>query len=329
MDLSKYNQLEQLSDVQLDYLETSILDVIEDKYTVDSIYIVGSFCFGLDKANDIDIVVCIPLSEYCIVDDDVNNLSIYGVFEELSQLVSRKVKTDIQLIPKNYSEWGNGAINACVNPPRYNLTTRQWIAKQPGDRWNNWIMRQGPKAWAVDRNSNEGRRLAIKHNKIVKYNQLEQLSTQELDKLEYNIADVVTEGYNIKNIFVVGSFCFGLDNVEDIDIVVCIKEPIDVDGLDDYNHNLYKKFEIDYSQQVSKRMGWEISLIPNNLDVFLTNPAKRVKPPMFDLTNRVWINKEPYDKWNYYMVRMDSGVFVIDRDSNEGRRLAEFKRKKH
>ena len=30
---------------------------------------------------------------------------------------------------------------------------------------------------------------------------------------------------------------------------MCIKEPIDVDGLDDYNHNLYKKFEIDYSQQ--------------------------------------------------------------------------------
>ena len=99
MNLSKYNQLEHLSDVQLDYLETSILGVVEDKYTVDSIYIVGSFCFGLNKVNDIDVVVCIPLSEYRIVDDDEDNLSIYGVFEELSQLVSRKVKTDVQLIP--------------------------------------------------------------------------------------------------------------------------------------------------------------------------------------------------------------------------------------
>ena len=60
MDLSKYNQLEQLSSEQLDYLENSLLDVIGDSYSVEQIYIVGSFVFGFDKIKDIDVAVMIP-----------------------------------------------------------------------------------------------------------------------------------------------------------------------------------------------------------------------------------------------------------------------------
>ena len=52
MNLSGYNQLEQLSDDELDYLETSILARLSGYVDVVRLYVVGSFCFGLDKVND-------------------------------------------------------------------------------------------------------------------------------------------------------------------------------------------------------------------------------------------------------------------------------------
>ncbi len=166
MNLGQYNQLEQLSNIELSYLETSILDVFKGVYTVDSIYIVGSFCFGLDKANDIDIVVCVPENESYIRYDQPTGDNVYYMFEGvLSGLITRKVGKQVSLLPHNYNDFLTNCLQD-IKPPMYNLIGRQWVNKQPGDRWNNWILRQGNKSWIVDRDSDEGRQLAIDNNKI-------------------------------------------------------------------------------------------------------------------------------------------------------------------
>ena len=78
MDLSKYNQLEQLSKDQLDELENTLLDVIQDYFTVENIYIIGSFVFGFQKIYDIDVAVMIPESEgYCRLNEDIEDCLLY------------------------------------------------------------------------------------------------------------------------------------------------------------------------------------------------------------------------------------------------------------
>ena len=163
---------------------------------------------------------------------------------------------------------------------------------------------------------------------LSKYNQLEQLNVDELNHLKRSIIDVVGEDWTIDNIFVVGSFVFGLDKANDIDIVVCIPRSefaVDLDDMED--KTVYLTFETLYSQKVRALVGKEVSLIPNNIRQFLTNPMKELDPPMYDLNLNEWLNKTPGDKWNYYMVRVDMECFKIERDSDDGMKIMEIKRK--
>ena len=55
--------------------------------------------------------------------------------------------------------------------------------------------------------------------------------------------------------------------------------------------------------------------MPFNIMDFMTDEVKKINPPMYDLTNRIWINKEPGTKWNYLIVKLDTGKVVLwDRD---------------
>jgi len=160
MDLSKYNQLEQLSSEQLDYLENSILDVIGDSYNVEQIYIVGSFVFGFDKIKDIDVAVMIPESEgYCRLNELSGDRTHYYMFEQiLSGLATRKLGVKISMTPFNHDDFLTDSVKR-VYPPMYNLTKRFWINKQPGDTWNYYMIRQDDYVWKVERDSEEGKRL--------------------------------------------------------------------------------------------------------------------------------------------------------------------------
>ena len=55
IDLSKYHQLEQMSQHDLNMLEQAIVEVCFKDHVVENIFIIGSFVFGLDKINDIDV----------------------------------------------------------------------------------------------------------------------------------------------------------------------------------------------------------------------------------------------------------------------------------
>ena len=150
---------------------------------------------------------------------------------------------------------------------------------------------------------------------LSKYNQLEQMSQHDLNMLEQAIVEVCFKDHVVENIFVIGSFVFGLDKINDIDIVVCIKDPVSQDSLEEDNVKLYSKFQNKYSDKLSKRFNVKISLMPFNIIDFMTDEVKKINPPMFDLTNRIWINKEPGERWNYLIVKLDTGKVVLwDRD---------------
>ena len=150
---------------------------------------------------------------------------------------------------------------------------------------------------------------------LSKYNQLEQMSQHDLNMLEQAIVEVCFKDHVVENIFVIGSFVFGLDKINDIDIVVCIKDPVSQDSLEEDNLTLYQKFQNKYSDKLSKRFNVKISLMPFNIIDFMTDEVKKINPPMYDLTNRIWINKEPGERWNYLIVKLDTGKVVLwDRD---------------
>ena len=150
---------------------------------------------------------------------------------------------------------------------------------------------------------------------LSKYNQLEQMSQHDLNMLEQAIVEVCFKDHVVENIFVIGSFVFGLDKINDIDIVVCIKDPVSQDSLEEDNVKLYSKFQNKYSDKLSKRFNVKISLMPFNIMDFMTDEVKKINPPMYDLTNRIWINKEPGERWNYLIVKLDTGKVVLwDRD---------------
>lgn len=150
---------------------------------------------------------------------------------------------------------------------------------------------------------------------LSKYNQLEQMSQHDLNMLEQAIVEVCFKDHVVENIFVIGSFVFGLDKINDIDIVVCIKDPVEQDSLEEDNVKLYSKFQNKYSDKLSKRFNVKIALMPFNIIDFMTDEVKKINPPMYDLTNRIWINKEPGTKWNYLIVKLDTGKVVLwDRD---------------
>ena len=150
---------------------------------------------------------------------------------------------------------------------------------------------------------------------LSKYNQLEQMSQHDLNMLEQAIVEVCFKDHVVENIFIIGSFVFGLDKINDIDIVVCIKDPVEQDSLEEDNVKLYSKFQNKYSDKLSKRFNIKIALMPFNIMDFMTDEVKKINPPMYDLTNRIWINKEPGTKWNYLIVKLDTGKVVLwDRD---------------
>jgi len=166
MNLSGYNQLEQLSDDELDYLETSILARLSGYVNVVRLYVVGSFCFGLDKVNDIDVVVCISEDDVIINQDQHDTSGVFYMIKDIySGLLSRDLNIKVSMIPNNWGKFLSNDVKR-VKPPYFDLTERMWINKEPGDKWNYYIMRDGHEVWTVDRDSDEGKRLAIDNNKI-------------------------------------------------------------------------------------------------------------------------------------------------------------------
>tara|TARA_B100000768_G_scaffold1750_1_gene2265 strand:- start:148 stop:630 length:483 start_codon:yes stop_codon:yes gene_type:complete len=149
---------------------------------------------------------------------------------------------------------------------------------------------------------------------LSKYSQLEQLSETQLGLLSDSIYDVVQD-YVIENIFMIGSFVFGLDKINDIDIIVCIKEDVDQESLEPENVKLYRQFDNVYSDILSERFNKKVHMRPYNIIDFMTDEAKRVNPPMYDLTNGIWINKSPGDMFPFHMVTIEGGkVVLIPRD---------------
>ena len=145
---------------------------------------------------------------------------------------------------------------------------------------------------------------------LEKYSQLEQLSNTQLGLLKDSIHDVVKD-YVIENIFMIGSFVFGLDKINDIDIIVCIKEHVDQESLEPGNVKLYRQFDTEYSDILSERFNKKVHMRPYNIIDFMTDEAKRVNPPMYDLTNGIWINKSPGDMFPFHMVTIEDGRVVL------------------
>ena len=172
MDLSKYNQLEQLSNDQLDELEQTLLDVIGDHFTVENIYIIGSFVFGFQKIYDIDVAVMIPESEgICRLNEDIDDNKHYHIMErKLSKIATDRLGMKISMTPFNHIDFLTDSVKR-VNPPMYDLTHRIWINKQPGQTWNYYMLRDGDHTWVVHRESEEGRYLT--QQKYLKHNELE------------------------------------------------------------------------------------------------------------------------------------------------------------
>ncbi len=57
-DFSIYEAIEDLEDINI--LHTQLLSIIKEYVSepFEGIYIVGSFCFNVEKSNDIDIIYC-------------------------------------------------------------------------------------------------------------------------------------------------------------------------------------------------------------------------------------------------------------------------------
>ena len=160
MDFSKYYQLEQLNKSELDYLEQTILEIYKESYNIEEIFIVGSFCFGLDKVNDIDICVMIPENEVRLrTTDPPSKEGVYYICATiLSGLISRKLNKKVVTAPHNLDAFLTDMIKD-IDPPMYNLTRRYWINKTPGDKWNYFILRDNNKSWIIDRDSEEGKKI--------------------------------------------------------------------------------------------------------------------------------------------------------------------------
>ena len=124
MNLSGYNQLEQLSDDELDYLETSILARLSGYVNVVRLYVVGSFCFGLDKVNDIDIVVCISEDDVIINQDQHDTSGVFYMIKDIySGLLSRDLSIKVSMIPNNWGKFLSNDVKR-VKPPYFDLTVR-------------------------------------------------------------------------------------------------------------------------------------------------------------------------------------------------------------
>lgn len=147
--LTEAYQLEQLSKGSLDHIEEVILSVVEDHYRVSNVFVVGSFTFGLEKVRDIDIVVCVR-EELSRRDGDV-------FIDELSPIVSKILMREVTLIPSDIMRFMNDGMKP-IGIPYYNLTSRVWVNKSPGQTHNKYVLcnEETTECWFVGRDSSEG-----------------------------------------------------------------------------------------------------------------------------------------------------------------------------
>ena len=137
-DFSIYESIEDLEDINI--LHTQLLPIIKEHISepFEGIYIVGSFCFNVEKSNDIDIIYCTS-QKY----EKINRKAVkYGKL--LSNIFNKKIHFII--FQTSYFLSNKEKIS---NPPCFDLVNLKWMNKKHGDVFNKklyqkkWVTRFG------------------------------------------------------------------------------------------------------------------------------------------------------------------------------------------
>ena len=137
-DFSGYNAIEDIEDINI--LRTQLVSTIE-RYVSEpheGIYIVGSFCFNIGLAEDIDIIYCVPREHHHIKYPSAEGIGydMVNSFAEYDNLLTEKLNKPIQLIPNNYKYFYDLHHSNGNCPPLFNLSTLEWVNKEHGDVFN-------------------------------------------------------------------------------------------------------------------------------------------------------------------------------------------------
>jgi len=135
-----------------------------------------------------------------------------------------------------------------------------------------------------------------------KFNRIEDFSDKDLDTL-YEIIKYYTNKISdkINEIYIVGSYCFNRPNHKpnDIDIVAIIPNDIATvlyPSIDGVGYRIINK-AAEYAYLMSHNHFYKnTELITANIEYLDID-----FPPVFDLVNKKWIGKQPYDIFNYTM----------------------------
>ena len=137
-DFSIYESIEDLEDINI--LHTQLLPIIKEHISepFEGIYIVGSFCFNVEKSNDIDIIYCTS-QKY----EKINRKAVkYGKL--LSNIFNKKIHFIIY-----QTSYFLSFMEKISNPPYFDLVNLKWINKKHGDVFNKklyqkkWVTRFG------------------------------------------------------------------------------------------------------------------------------------------------------------------------------------------
>ncbi len=137
-DFSIYESIEDLEDINI--LHTQLLSIIKEHISepFEGIYIVGSFCFNVEKSNDIDIIYCTS-QKY----EKINRKAVkYGKL--LSNIFNKKIHFIIY-----QTSYFLSFMEKISNPPYFDLVNLKWINKKHGDVFNKklyqkkWVTRFG------------------------------------------------------------------------------------------------------------------------------------------------------------------------------------------
>ncbi len=137
-DFSIYEAIEDLEDINI--LHTQLLSIIKEYVSepFEGIYIVGSFCFNVEKSNDIDIIYCTS-QKY----KKINRKAVkYGKL--LSNIFNKKIHFIIY-----QTSYFLSFMEKISNPPYFDLVNLKWINKKHGDVFNKklyqkkWVTRFG------------------------------------------------------------------------------------------------------------------------------------------------------------------------------------------
>ena len=137
-DFSIYESIEDLEDINI--LHTQLLSIIKEHISepFEGIYIVGSFCFNIEKSNDIDIIYCTS-QKY----EKINRKAVkYGKL--LSNIFNKKIHFIIY-----QTSYFLSFMEKISNPPYFDLVNFKWINKKHGDVFNKklyqkkWVTRFG------------------------------------------------------------------------------------------------------------------------------------------------------------------------------------------